>query len=77
MRPLSIQIASSHSFSMLPSAWLTSRIVRSSLQSSRILSNDLRRKRASPTDSASSMIRMSGCMVTATANARRPYMPDE
>ena len=41
--------------------------MRSSLQSWRIRSNDLRRKRASPTDSASSMIRMSGSMVTATA----------
>ena len=40
-----------------------------------ILSVDLRRKRASPTDSASSMSRMSGSMLTATENASRPYMP--
>src|SRR3954470_20813352 len=68
---------SSQSFSIVASAWLTSRIVRSSWQSRRIRSNDLRRKRASPTDRASSMIRMSGCMVIATAKASRPYMPDE
>ena len=74
---MSIQIASSQSFSTLPSAWVTSRIVRSCRHSLRIRLKDLRRKRASPTDSASSMIRMSGSMVTATAKASRPYMPDE
>jgi hypothetical protein len=53
------------------------KIVRASPHSSRILSNDLRLKRASPTARASSMSRMSGSMLTATENARRPYMPDE
>ena len=60
----------------MPSAWLTSTIVCAWLQSSRILFADLRRKRASPTDSASSISRMSGSMLTATENASRPYMPE-
>src|SRR3954464_6626602 len=62
---------------MLPIEWLTSTIVRASPHSSRIFSNDLRRKRASPTESASSISRMSGSMLTATENASRPYIPEE
>ena len=62
---------------IVPSAWETSTTVRSSEHSSRILRAHFRRNRASPTDSASSMSRMSGSIITATANASRPYMPDE
>ena len=61
----------------MPSACETSTTVRSSLHSSRILRAHLRRNFASPTDSASSISRMSGSIITATENASRPYMPDE
>src|SRR4051794_4444036 len=62
---------------MLPRAWLTIRIVPACPHSSRMRSKDFALKRASPTDRASSMSRMSGSMFTATENASRPYMPDE
>ena len=75
--PSCSQMISSQSLRMFFREWLTMRIVPACPQSSRILSNDLRRKRASPTESASSMSRMSGSMFTATEKARRPYMPDE
>src|SRR3954464_14497600 len=45
--------------------------------SSCILAKALYLNRASPAERASSTSRMSGSMFTATANARRPYMPDE
>ena len=75
--PSCIQIAWSQRSLIDCSAWETRTTVRSCSQSLRMRRNDLRLNRASPTDSASSMSRMSGSMFTATLNARRPYMPDE
>ena len=74
--PRSSQIAWSQSSRIDPRACETSTIVCACEHSSFILFADLRRKRASPTDSASSISRMSGSMLTATENASRPYMPE-
>src|SRR5918996_4109196 len=77
IRPSCIQMISVQSLRSAFRPWLTMKIVPACEHSSRILSNDLRLKRASPTESASSMSRMSGSMFTATEKASRPYIPDE
>ena len=75
--PLSSHIASVHISLMLFSPWLTRNMARADSRSSAILSVALARKWASPVDSASSTIKMSGFMCTATEKATRADMPEE
>ena len=75
--PWSSQIASLHMSLMVPSAWLTRSIVRACPISSSIFRAAFFLNLASPADRASSMMRTSGSMCTATEKARRENMPEE
>ena len=75
--PWSSQIASLHISLMLPSPWLTKNMARALSRSSAIFAFAFSRKCASPVDSASSIIKMSGFMWTATENPTRADMPEE
>ena len=75
--PWSSHIASLHISLMLPRPWLTRNMARALSRSSAILALAFSRKCASPVDSASSIIRMSGFMCTATEKPTRADMPEE
>ena len=75
--PPSIHRAREHSASTWYIEWEQNRIVLPASLSPMMRSNDLRAKAPSPTDSASSITKMSGSTLVATAKASRMYMPLE
>ena len=62
---------------IVPSAWLTTTIVRPSSLNSLNFSMLRRWNSSSPTASTSSTMRMSGSTLIATEKPKRTYMPEE
>ena len=76
--PFSIQIALSHTRSTCSMLWDTNKtVVLCSSMSSLMRFSHFSWKNMSPTESASSTMRISGTMTVATENATRAIMPDE
>ncbi len=77
MRPPSSHSAFEHSACTWYMACEQNKIVAPPSLRGMMRSNDLRANAPSPTDSASSITKMSGSTLVATANARRTNMPLE